>query len=38
LIGGQVQALSELTISELRAAEDALIKRQADSPLLAYLR
>ena len=38
LVSGEVQWIVELEAREARAAEDALIKRQAGSPLLAYLR
>jgi ATP-dependent Lhr-like helicase len=38
LVAGDVVWLSELDAKDARAAEDALIKRQPASPLLAYLR
>ena len=38
LIGGEIQWIVELEAREARAVEDALIKRQVGSPLLAYLR
>ena len=38
LIAGEVQWVKELELSEARVAEDALIRRQAGSPLMAYLR
>ena len=38
LIGGDVQWLETLEPSLARSAEDALVKRQPGSPLLAYLR
>jgi ATP-dependent Lhr-like helicase len=38
LVGGEVQWLEKLATAEMRAAEDVLIRRQAGSPLLAYLR
>jgi hypothetical protein len=38
LIGGAIQWIVELEPGEMRVVEDALIKRQAGSPLLAYLR
>jgi ATP-dependent Lhr-like helicase len=38
LIGGTIQWIVELEPGEMRVVEDALIKRQAGSPLLAYLR
>jgi ATP-dependent Lhr-like helicase len=38
LVGGDVQMFAELATADVRAAEDALIKRHAGSPLLAYLR
>jgi hypothetical protein len=38
LTGGEIAWLEELQPAEARAAEDALIKRQVGSPLLAYLR
>ncbi|MGI8894210.1 MAG: DEAD/DEAH box helicase [Casimicrobiaceae bacterium] len=38
LIAGEVQWIKELELSEARVAEDALIRRQAGSPLMAYLR
>ena len=38
LVGGEVSWIAELEPREMRAAEDALIKRQVGSPLLAYLR
>jgi hypothetical protein len=37
-VGGDVQWLEKLGTAEMRAAEDVLIRRQAGSPLLAYLR
>jgi len=37
LIGGATQWIVELDMAEQREAESALIKRQAGSPLLAYL-
>ena len=36
--GGEIQRIVELETREARAVEDALIKRQVGSPLLAYLR
>jgi ATP-dependent Lhr-like helicase len=38
LVGGEIQRIVELEAREARAVEDALIKRQVGSPLLAYLR
>ena len=38
LVGGEVRSLAELDAAEQRAAEDVLIRRQAGTPLLAYLR
>ena len=38
LVGGEIQRIVELETREARAVEDALIKRQIGSPLLAYLR
>ena len=38
LIGGDIQWMVELEPREMRIVEDALIKRQMGSPLLAYLR
>jgi len=38
LIGGDVQWLESLDMAEARVAEQVLTKRQAGSPLLAYLR
>ncbi len=38
LIGGEIQWIEKLGPAEMRAAEDALVKRQVGSPLLAYLR
>jgi ATP-dependent Lhr-like helicase len=38
LVGGQIQRIVELEAREARVVEDALIKRQVGSPLLAYLR
>jgi ATP-dependent Lhr-like helicase len=38
LVAGDVQWLEKLDAAEMRAAEDALIKRYVGSPLLAYLR
>ena len=37
-IAGDIQWIENLGPAEARAAEDALVKRQAGSPLLAYLR
>jgi len=37
-IAGEAQWFAELGPEETRAAEDALVKRQPGSPLLAYLR
>jgi len=38
LTGGEITWLEDLPPAERRAAEDALVKRQVGSPLLAYLR
>jgi ATP-dependent Lhr-like helicase len=38
LVGGEIAWLESLTPGQMRAAEDALVKRLAGSPLLAYLR
>jgi ATP-dependent Lhr-like helicase len=38
LAGGEITWLEDLQPAEARAAEDALVKRQVGSPLLAYLR
>ena len=38
LAGGEIQWIQALEPADARAAEDALIKRQIGSPLLAYLR
>ena len=38
LVAGEVRSLVTLGVEELRAAEYALIRRQAGSPLFAYLR
>ena len=38
LVGGSVQWLAALPQDQLHAAEDALIRRPAGSPVLAYLR
>ena len=38
LVAGEIQWLQELEPREMREAESALVKRQARSPLLAYLR
>ncbi|HEX4523722.1 MAG TPA: DEAD/DEAH box helicase [Casimicrobiaceae bacterium] len=38
LTGGEITWLEHLQPAEARAAEDALVKRQIGSPLLAYLR
>ena len=38
LVGGVVQWLAALDVAQARVAEDLLIRRQAGSPLLAYLR
>src|SRR5205814_6569611 len=38
LVAGETQWLQELEPREMREAESALVKRQAGSPLLAYLR
>ncbi len=38
LVAGEMQWIEELEPAETRAAEDALVKRQVGSPLLAYLR
>ncbi|HEY3177753.1 MAG TPA: DEAD/DEAH box helicase [Casimicrobiaceae bacterium] len=38
LVSGEIQWIVELEAREARAVEDALIKRQVGSPLLAYLR
>jgi hypothetical protein len=38
LTGGETTWLQDLAPAERRAAEDALVKRQVGSPLLAYLR
>jgi hypothetical protein len=38
LVGGEIVGTAELDAAEKRLAEDTLIKRQAGSPLLAYLR
>ncbi|HEY1327421.1 MAG TPA: DEAD/DEAH box helicase [Casimicrobiaceae bacterium] len=37
-VGGAVQWLADLDVAAMRQAEDLLIRRQAGSPLLAYLR
>ena len=37
-VGGSVQFLADLDAGEARAVEDALVRRQAGSPLLSYLR
>ncbi|HWZ73565.1 MAG TPA: DEAD/DEAH box helicase [Casimicrobiaceae bacterium] len=38
LVGGEIQWIESLGPAEARAAENALVKRQIGSPLLAYLR
>ena len=38
LAGGEVRLLAELDAAGQRAAEDVLVRRQAGTPLLAYLR
>jgi len=38
LVAGEIQWIEKLGPAEERAAEDALVKRQIGSPLLAYLR
>ena len=38
LIASEVHWIEKLELAETRVAEDALIKRQAGSPLMAYLR
>ena len=38
LIGGEIQWIEKLEPAEARAAENALVKRQIGSPLLAYLK
>jgi ATP-dependent Lhr-like helicase len=38
LVAGEIQWIESLGPAEMRAAEDALVKRQVGSPLLAYLR
>jgi ATP-dependent Lhr-like helicase len=38
LIAGEIQWIENLEPAEARAAENALVKRQIGSPLLAYLR
>jgi ATP-dependent Lhr-like helicase len=38
LVAGEIQWLQQLTPRDMREAESALVKRQAGSPLLAYLR
>jgi len=38
LVAGEVRALAALDAAAARAAEQALIRRQAGSPLFAYLR
>jgi ATP-dependent Lhr-like helicase len=38
LVGGETQWIQDLPPTDARIAEDVLIKRQAGSPLLAYLR
>jgi ATP-dependent Lhr-like helicase len=38
LVGGSVQWLASLEPADMRAAEDALIRRAPGAPLLAYLR
>ena len=38
LVAGEVQWIENLGTAEMRIAEDALVKRQIGSPLLAYLR
>jgi len=38
LVGGEIQWIEHLAPAEARAAENALVKRQIGSPLLAYLR
>jgi ATP-dependent helicase Lhr and Lhr-like helicase len=37
-VGGEIQWIERLSAEDARVAQDALIKRQAGSPLLAYLR
>jgi len=37
LVSGEITWLESLSPTEMRSAEDALVKRQARSPLLAYL-
>ena len=38
LVGGEIQWFEALDATQARVAEDLLIRRQAGSPLLAYLR
>jgi ATP-dependent Lhr-like helicase len=38
LIAGEIQWIESLAPADARAAENALVKRQIGSPLLAYLR
>jgi ATP-dependent Lhr-like helicase len=38
LVAGEIQWIESLAPAEARAAENALVKRQIGSPLLAYLR
>jgi ATP-dependent Lhr-like helicase len=38
LVGGEIQWIEKLTPAEARDAENALVRRQIGSPLLAYLR
>jgi hypothetical protein len=38
LVAGEIQWIENLGTAEMRVAEDALVKRQIGSPLLAYLR
>jgi hypothetical protein len=38
LAGGEIQWLASLEPAETRAAENALVRRQVGSPLLAYLK
>ncbi|MET0218616.1 MAG: DEAD/DEAH box helicase [Burkholderiales bacterium] len=38
MVGGEIQWIEQLEPGARRAAEDALIRRQVGSPLLAYLR
>jgi ATP-dependent Lhr-like helicase len=38
LVGGEISWLEKLSPADVRAAESVLVRRQAGSPLLAYLR